>query len=203
MSAPGRNRELLAMVAVFGVLPAVFLFLVLLPSRRRVANLKAQQEAIAQRLQELPTVQPLSRAEHELLDDPSAPWRERIPFLPGDAARLAHYHRVITDLQRAWQKEGIPVAGVRSTWDPIKGSFTLPAGLDEVSGLPGDATAAAGQPQAWVLEAGVGGSSAQLFKAFEALPQVAPVLEPVGLRWETGPQGKRQTLILRNLVLLP
>lgn len=198
-----RNRELLGMVAIFGVLPLVFIFLVLLPSRRRVTALKAQQEAIAQRLQELPPVQPLSRAEHVLLDDPSAPWRERIPLLPGDAARLAHYHRVITDLQRAWQKDGIPVAGVRSTWDPIKASFTLPAGLEAVSGLPGDATAATGQLQAWVLEAGVGGPSAQLFKAFETLPQVSPLLEPVGLRWEVGPQGKRQTLILRNLILIP
>jgi hypothetical protein len=70
-------------------------------------------------------------------------------------------------------------------------------------GLAHKGTAAAGQVQGWVLEAAVGGPADQLFQGMATLSRIDPLLEPVGLRWESIPAHTRQFLLLRNLILAP
>ena len=53
-----------------------------------------------------------------------------------------------------------------------------------------------------MLEARVGGQPGKLFQGLEALGRLEPLLEPVGLRWESVPEHTRQSLLLRNLVLV-
>jgi hypothetical protein len=199
-----RTRERLTLAALFGLVPAVFIFAVLLPSRRRMEARKARMEAISARLKALPAIQPLSVRERALIQDPRAPWRTRIPLLRNDAERFAHYHFVVSDLQGEWKREGVQLLGVRASWDVLNGSYSMPRDLgDPELGLAREGTAAAGQIQGWVLEAGVGGPADQLFQGMAALARIEPLLEPVGLRWESVPQHTRQFLILRNLTLAP
>lgn len=190
------------LLVVFGALPMLFVIFLLLPSLRRDAEYLERQRVANQRLQELPTVQPLSAEEKQALGDPAAPWKRRIPFVAHDAARLSHYHQVVTDFQQSCRKAGVNLVGIRSTWDPIRGSFTLPAQLTQGPLLPVEG-GSQGQLKAWVLEAQVEGPTPKLFKAMEGVPQVGPLLEPVGLRWEGDEKGLRQYLLLRNLVLAP
>jgi hypothetical protein len=202
MKKNSRSREWAILVTVFGVLPGLFIGFILLPCIKRDAVYIERQRAATQRLQELPPVQPLSPEERKVLEDPAAPWRYRIPFIPNDGVRLGHYHRVVTDLQQTCRQAGIKVVGVRSTWDSIHASFTLPPVL--ASGpdlLPEGGNQ--GRLQGWVLEAQVDGPTPQLFRAMEGLPLIEPLLEPVGLRWEGDDKGLRQYLVLRNLVLTP
>lgn len=199
-----RTRERLLLVTLFGLLPIVFAFTILLPSRRRMEARKARMAAISQRMAALPAIQPLSPKERQLLADPRAPWRGRIPLVKGDAERFAHYYRVVSGLQAGWKQAGVPLLGVRSSWGALTGSFSLPAELgDPDLGLVRKDTAAAGQVQAWVLDATVGGKPDQLFQGLAALGRIEPLLEPVGLRWQWTPERTRQSLLLRNLILAP
>jgi len=192
------------LAGLFGLVPAVFIFAVLLPSRKRMEAKKARMEAIALRLKALPTIQPLSARERRLLADPAAAWRTRIPLLRNDAERFAHYHFVVSDLQGAWKREGVQLLGVRASWDVISGSYSMPRDLgDPDLGLAHKGTAAAGQVQGWVLDAGVAGPADRMFQGMAALARIDPLLEPVGLRWESTPQRTRQSLLLRNLILAP
>lgn len=204
MSQGNRTRPMLLLAVIFGLLPAAFIFLVFLPLKHRMAADEARLEAALQRNQALPNVQPLTSQERTLLEDPAASWRTRIPLLTGDAQRLAHYHRVITELQREMKLRNAVLLGVRSDWDPIEGSYTLPAALGSMGATePRAGTLGAGRLEPWVLEASVGGSPAELFKALEALPQINPLLEPVALRWEMHGSQPTQMIILRNLVTIP
>lgn len=197
-----RTKPILLLTVIFGLLPVLFILLVFLPVRKRMAADQARLEAAIRRNQELPNIQPLTSQERALLDDPAASWRTRIPLVATDAQRLAHYHRVITELQRACQDKGVTLLGVRSTWNPIKGSYTLPSSLGTLSSaLPFDSNPGTGQLQAWALEAQVSGSPAELFKALEAVSRINPLLEPVALRWEMDPH--KQAIVLRNLVTTP
>ena len=71
------------------------------------------------------------------------------------------------------------------------------------AGAPERATAGDGQVEAWVLDARVGGKPDQLIQGMAALAAIDPLLEPVGLRWESLPDHTRQSLVLRNLILAP
>jgi len=196
------DRILLAVL--FGIVPLIFIFLVLLPNRNRLEARKARLEAIALRLAALPTIQPLTAQEHAVLEAPAAPWKTRIPLLHGESERLAHYHFVVTGLQSACKRDGVALVGVRASWDGLDGSYSLPADLGNPAlGLPPQDTAPAGQLQAWVLDARIGGTPDRLFQAMETLGRVDPLLEPVGLRWESLPDVTRQSLLLRNLILVP
>ena len=199
-----RTRERLLLVALFGLLPLIFTFAILLPSRRRMEARNARMAAISQRLAALPAIQPLSPQERQLLADPRAPWRGRIPLLKGDADRFAHYYWVVRGLQAEWKQAGVPLLGVRSSWGALTGSYSLPGELgDPDLGLAPKTTASAGQVQAWVLDATVGGKPDQLVQGLAALGRVEPLLEPVGLRWQSTPERTRQSLLLRNLILAP
>jgi hypothetical protein len=149
-----------------------------------------------------PRFTPVRPEERAVLEDPAAGWRRRMPVLTTEQARLAHYDRVVGDLQRAWRVGGTPSLGLRSSWDPIHASFTLPPALGAGAG---PASAIPDHPDlsvhGWVLEARFSGDSAQLFKALAQVPRVEPLLEPVGLRWASTPAERQQTLILRNLVV--
>jgi hypothetical protein len=199
-----RTRERLLLGTLFVVMPLLFVFLVLLPSRRRMEVRKARMEAINQRLRTLPAIQALSAPERQLIQDPQATWKARIPYLKGDADRLAHYHRVVSLLQNAWKLDHVALMSVRASWDGLTGSYSLPQDLGNPAlGLPPEGTATAGRLQAWVLDVRVGGTPDHLFQAMEALPRIDPLLEPVGLRWESTPEKTRQSLLLRNLILAP
>ncbi len=202
MKQNGRSREWAILVAVFGAVPALFIGLFLLPSLKRDRAYLERQRVADQRVQELPAVQPLNAEERRVLEDPEAPWQRRIPLVAQDGARLGHYHRVITELQQTCRRSGISLAGVRSSWDPIQGSFTLPALLASGPSLS-RVGGSQGRLQGWVLEARVEGPTPQLFRALEDVPRMEPLLEPIGLRWEADPKGLRQYLLLRNLVLAP
>ena len=200
----GRTGERLLLGLIFVVLPALFILFVLLPSRTRMEARKARMVAVEERLRALPTVQPLSAQERAVLGDAGAPWQGRIPFLRGDAERFAHYDAVVSALQGALKRDGVPLRQLRTSWDGLKGSYTLPVDLgDPQLGLPRERTAAAGQLQGWVLDATIGGAPDRLFQAMETLTRVEPLLEPVGLRWESLPSHTRQSLLLRNLILAP
>jgi len=202
MTKNSRAKEWVLLFVVFGVLPTLFIVFLLFPSLKRDTEYIERQRVANQRLQELPVVQALGAEERKVLLDPAAPWKRRIPFISNDGARLGHYHQVVTELQQSCRKSGINLMGVRSSWDPIRGSFTLPTLLS-----PGPLLATEGGSQgllqAWVLEARLEGPTPQLFRAMEGIPRVEPLLEPIGLRWEADPKGLRQYLLLRNLVLAP
>lgn len=203
MIIANRAREWFLLGVIFALLPALFFFLVVLRGRHNMNEYKARQAAAEQRLQAIVPVQPLSTRERHLLEDPAAPWRNRMPYLEGDTDRLWHYHRTITELQRTLKQGGVATGSVRSSFDPVQGSFSLPAGLSDMSGEPSHAKGGQGHLQAWVLEVSLEGSSTQIFRALDLLPSVEPVLEPIALRWETTPEGHKQLLVLRNLVLVP
>lgn len=199
-----KRRPLFALITVFGLLPAVFVGLVFLPVKKRMEADRQRLEAAIQRYQQLPNIQPLTSQERALLEDPKATWRGRIEVVGSDARRLAHYHRVVTDVQREFKGRGVELAGIRSTWNPILGSFTLPATLGPATGFEGmEPTGGSGKLQAWVLEARVGGTPTELFKALESLPRIQPLLEPVALRWESDLDQQKQAIVLRNLVIVP
>jgi hypothetical protein len=204
MSGGRRGRPILLLIVIFGLLPTLFVLLVFLPVKKRMADDQVRLEAALKRNQALPNVQPLTEKEKALLADPLALWRTRIPMVENDSQRLAHYHNVVTDVQQVFKSHGISLVGVRSTWNPIKGSFTLPTTLSSSTPDVGkDSVSAAGQLQAWVLETQVDGSPRELFQALETLPDIHPILEPVALRWDFDPSKGKQVIILRNLVSTP
>jgi hypothetical protein len=199
-----RDQERLLLGAVFGLMPLLFIFAVLLPSRKRMEARRARMDAISERLKALPVIQPLTVRERGFLSDPYAAWRTRIPLLRTDADRFAHYHFVVSDLQGEWKRQRVPLLGVRASWDVLNGSYSVPGDLGNPDlGLPMRGTASAGQVQGWVLDAQVGGPPERLFQAMDALAGIGPLLEPVGIRWESLPDHTRQSLLLRNLILAP
>jgi len=202
MKKNSRTQEWGLLMVMFGILPGLFIAFFLLPSLKRDNEYLERQRAANQRIQELIAVQPLNAEERKVLEDPEAPWKQRIPLITSDAHRLGHYHQVVTELQQTCQTAGIHLVGIRSTWDPIQGSFTLPAILPAGPSLPTEG-GIQGQLKGWVLEARVDGPTTQLFRAINGIPRINPLLEPVGLRWEGDEKGLRQYLILRNLVLAP
>jgi hypothetical protein len=201
MSGSLKIGERIVFGVVFLLLPILFYALMLRPAQARLAVYNARIEAAESQIRDLPNFQPLSPAEKAVLKDPAAPWRQRIPIVEGDRAKLAHYDRVVSLLQREWTKGGVPLEAVRSSWDPIQASFTLPSSLPPPSGGPG--SSGPGDLGAWVLEARLGGPSDRLFAALDALPRVPTLLEPVGLRWDHSGEKPRQMIWLRNFVLAP
>lgn len=201
MTSPTRPGERAFFGLVFLVLPVAFWFAVVTPAQRRLEALNARIEAAELQIRDLPNYQPLSPEERKVLLDPAAPWRHRIPVIEGDRAKLAHYDRVVSLLQRQWGEGGITLEGVRSSWDPIQASFSLPGALPLPAVAP--APGGPGDLRAWVMEARILGDAQQLFGALQRVPRVEPLLEPVGLRWEHGPERRSQALWLRNLVLDP
>lgn len=194
-------RTLLVLVLALG--PVLFAWLVWLPARRRMKLSQARLEAAQAALQELPHYDPLSPEEAAILEAPQAPWKTRIPLIRGDGDRLFHYHRVITELDRALAGSGLRTHGMRSSWDPIQASFTLPGLLAATPGVRPSGDPLDGPLGAWVLEVQLDGPTAGLFTALGRLPQVQPLLEPAGLRWESTPDRRAQSLLLRSLVAQP
>jgi hypothetical protein len=203
MMLANRAREWFLLGIIFALLPGIFFVFVVLRGRKNMGAFKARQGEIEQQMQAFVPVQPLSAAERQMLADSRAPWRSRMPYLEGDAARLWHYHRTVTQLQGVFRQGGVSTGSVRSSFDPVRGSFTLPSNLGSLAPEPLGLGGQMGKTQAWVLEISVEGPSAQLFKALDLLPAVDPVLEPLALRWEATPEGHKQHLLLRNLVLVP
>ena len=197
-------KERLLMAAVLIGLPILLLVVGILPVLRRSQALRQQIQAANEEYKALPNFSPLSKAEREALADPKAAWRSRLPLTAGDRARLTHYHRVVGDLQGALKAAGIPSRGMRSSWDPIKASFSVPG---EMGADPHELPVSQDSPElrvsGWVLEAEIPGTTSQLFKALASIDRVGPLLEPVGLRWEASPEFRQQKLLLRNLVLTP
>ncbi len=197
-------RERLLLGFFLGGVPLLFVGLVLRPSLRRMDAQRQRMNAASAELQKFPKFTPVRGEEHALLEDPAAPWRRRMPVLQGEGERLAHYHRVVSQTQQAWRRAGFSPLGFRAGWDPIRARFTLGGGLE---GGGGEASQGVDAPElqvrGWVLEATFGGGTEQLFRALGVLPQVEPLLEPVGLRWDASLPVPRQSLLLRNLVVTP
>jgi hypothetical protein len=203
-------KERLVLGALITALPIALFFGVVQPSVRRI---RALDQRITQAHSESPfqTYTPVNREERSLLEAPAAPWRSRIPVIGGDSARLAHVHRVVSDLNAAFKAGGVKVVGIQATWDPIDAKFTLPAQLTREAVPAQSAQDAPGFKVAgWVLVVEIGGATGDLFKALALVPRVNSLLEPVGLRWGRAP-GKdareaapsSQYLILRNVYLQP
>lgn len=197
-------RERLLMAAVLIGLPTLVLGVGILPAVRESRALRAQIQAANEEFKTLPQFTPLTQAEREALGAPDAPWRSRMPLVVGDRARLAHYHRVVGDLQGVLKSGGISPRGIRSSWDPIRASFSVPSGMDaDRVAFSGSQDAPEMKVNGWVLEMEIPGGTDQLFKALGLVHRAGPLLEPAGLRWEATPDYREQRLLLRNLVLVP
>jgi hypothetical protein len=197
-----RERSLMVL-ALIG-LPALILGLGIFPVQKRAEALRARLRVTEEEYKATPRFAPLSTAERSLLQDSQAPWRTRMPLVAGDRARLAHYSRVVGELQGTLLGNGTPAVGMRSSWDPIQASFTLQGSLPEITpelGSSQDSTSL--KASGWVLEAEIPGTTENLFQALGAIHKVRPLMEPVGLRWEATLEQRRQHLLLRNLVLIP
>lgn len=193
----------LLLVAVLLLGPALFAWLIWLPSQRRMQAIQARIDEAQTFLRELPRYDPLSATEAEALESPTAPWKARIPLIRGDRDRLVHYHRVVTGLDRAFTASGLKIQGMRSSWDPIRASFTLGGVLAPAANPAGQTEPLDGALGAWVLEVQIDGPTSGLFTALGRLPEVQPLLEPIGLRWESTPERRAQSLLLRSLVVQP
>lgn len=197
-----RERLLMAL-ALVGV-PVLILWLGIFPAQRRTEALRARIRQTEEAYKTLPRFAPLSASERAFLQDPRASWRTRMPLVGGDRARLAHYSRVVGELQDTLRRGGAPSLGMRSSWDPIQASFSLPEAIPQITPDLGIFQDDPGlKVRGWVVDAEIGGTTERLFQALGVVHQVGPILEPVGLRWEATPEHRRQHLILRNLVLTP
>lgn len=194
-------RLLLVLVLVLG--PVLFAWLVWTPAQRRLKASQARIEEARIHLRELPQYDPLSSEEVASLEDPQAPWRTRIALVRDDRDRLLQYHRVVTELDRVLASSGLHARGMRSSWDPIRASFTLGEPLAPAGPPAGRLDPLDGSLGAWVLEVQLDGATAGLFQALEQIPKVSPLLEPVGLRWESTTERRAQSLLLRCLVVRP
>lgn len=185
--------------------PILVYLLAIRPQQMKLQRLKARIVQAESQYLESPVFEVLRPEERARLQDPAAPWRRRLRVVNGDVARVAHYHWVVSAWQEASRKCGVPLQDVRSSWDPVKGAFSLPTGT---AWDPDLALSSGDTPESklvgWVLEARVEGGTAQLFRALSGLPAAEPLLEPVGLRWRQFPgEPRRQHLLVRNLVLQP
>jgi hypothetical protein len=198
-----RLRHWFLLAAIFGGMPLAFYLALAVPALRRIEASKVRRNAAETQTDAILPVQPLSAEEKGLLYDPSASWRQRIPWAIGDAGRLWQYHRVVTDLQATWKGAGVSAAVIRASLDPVNGSFTLPTAFTGRAAFPVGQEPGTGHLQAWVLEATLDGPPSQLFRGLDSLTRCEPILEPIGLKWEVGVDHPRQALVLRNLVLVP
>ena len=189
---------------LLGLAPLLFWILIWRPADLRMASNRARIAEAQTRIQELPRFTPLSAEEAAFLEDPAAPWKQRIPLIRSDRDRLSHYHRVVTSVDQAFQRGGIRIHGMRSNWDAIHASFTLDR---ELAWGPMGVSAAEshldGTLKAWVLEVQLEGPTGELFAGLDRLGGIPPLLEPVGFRWEATAERRAQALWLRNLVLVP
>jgi hypothetical protein len=203
-------KERLILGTLIPALPIALYFMVIQPSVKRA---KALNQRITQAHTESPfqTYTPVNREEQSFLEASPAPWRSRIPLIAGDGARLAHVHRVVSDLNAAFKAGGVKVVGIQATWDPIEAKFTLPS---QVTQEAAPARSVEDAPEfkvaGWVLVVEIGGATGDLFKALALVPKVNSLLEPVGLRWgeASGADARKstassQSLILRNVYLQP
>jgi hypothetical protein len=195
-------RILLILILILS--PVLFWLLIWRPADGRMAANRSRMAEAQARILELPRYAPLSPDESAFLEDPAAAWKQRLPLIRGDRDRLAHYHLVITQVSQAFRRSGLRLNGMRSSWDPIRASFTLDRDLSPVAlGLPPAGTIQDGTLAAWVLEVQIDGPAEGLFTGLDQLKHLPPLLEPVGLRWEATPERRAQSIWLRNLVLVP
>ena len=122
-------KERLLMAGMVVIVPLLFGFGVARPILKRIDALKFRFNQASSELAALPQFTAISPAEKAVLEDPAAGWRKRLPVLGDEQARLAHYHRVVSELQRGWKAAGVPVLALRSSWDPIRASFTFPGNV--------------------------------------------------------------------------
>lgn len=197
------HERLLMALGLLG-LPTLVVLGGILPVLKRSEGLKKEIQALEMEYKDIPRFSKLSMDEKQLLQDPDATWRKRMPVLLGDAARLNHYSRVVGELQYTLRSAGAPMDALRSSWDPIQATFTLEEDLAEIT--PGQ-TPVPDSPeykvQGWVLEANIPGTTEKLFQAMASSYEVHPLLEPVGIRWESTLEKRRQQILYRNLVLCP
>lgn len=195
-------KERLVQAGIVIVVPILFGVLVARPALQRIEGHKQRFNAASSELASLPPFNPVTPGEREVLNEPAASWRKRLPVLANEQARLAHYHRVVSDLQRGWRAAGVPVVGLRSSWDPIRASFTLPGSVEAPEA---QTPLLQDNPElkirGWVVEARFASPTDVLFHALARVPQMEPLLEPVGLRWTAAPEHRQQSLLLRNLVV--
>lgn len=192
------------LVLILVLSPVLFWLLIWRPADGRMATSRSRIAAAQARTLELPRYTPLSPDESTFLEDPAAAWKQRIPLIRGDRDRLAHYHFVVTRVSQAFRRGGLRLNGLRSSWDPIRASFTLDRDLGlEGLGLSPAGSAQDGTLAAWALEVQIDGPTDGLFTGLDQLKHLPPLLEPVGLRWEATPERRAQSIWLRNLVLVP
>jgi hypothetical protein len=195
-------KERLVQAGIVLVVPVLFGVLVARPTLKRIDGHKQRFNAASTEAASIPQFSVVTPAEREVLDDPAAAWRNRMPVLVDEQARLAHYHRVVSAAQRGWKAAGVSVVGLRSTWDPIRASFTLPPSVDAAEApKPVLQDSPDQRIRGWVVEARFSAPTEVLFRALAAVPHFEPLLEPVGLRWESSPDHRQQSLLLRNLVI--
>jgi hypothetical protein len=198
-----KERFLLGSILVAG--PVIFWFGVMKPSLARAAKSQERIEKAESEFTDPFAFTPLSSEEKKFLNDPNAAWRKRIPLVDGDQSRLSHYAIVVGGIQQRWREAGVPAVGMRSSWDPIKASFTLPP-FPGPGNVPMDpiADSASMKVDGWVFEARFDLPTDGLLRALCQASQSGPLLEPVGLRWEFDPEkGRSQYLSFRNLYLKP
>ncbi len=197
------HERMLLGVGLLGV-PALLILVGIMPMLKKTEHLKKEIQALESEYKDIPRFSPLSRDEKQFLQDPEATWRKRMPVVLGDAARLNHYSRVVGELQYTLRTSGAPMDSLRSSWDPIQATFTLEEDLAEITpGLTPVQDRPEYKVQGWVLEANIPGSTDKLFQAMATSYEVHPLLEPVGIRWESTLEKRRQQILYRNLVLCP
>jgi hypothetical protein len=206
MRITGIARERLLMALWFAGLPLLLYALMVRPSLGRIGALQRRIHNANLGAREFTTFTPVTREERAFLEAPGAPWRSRIEWAGDDAARLSHVNRLVGAVDAALAARGLRIAAMRVAWDPVLADFTLP---DHLVPEPLPEPDRPDQPEnrvgGLVLEVEIAGSTEQLFKALAAVPEVNPLLEPVGLHWEPSPDparpGYRQYLLLRNYFL--
>jgi len=196
------RRERTLMALLLAGMPGVIVMAVILPSTRRLAALHKRIDAAHEVAKDVRPFVPVSREERAYL---AGPWRSRLPWVPDAAARLAQVDRVVNQVNASFAARGVRVAGMKAVLDPVRASFTLPSRASREAFPP---EAAADAPElrvdGWILDVEVAGPTRDLFKALAAVSAVDALLEPVGLTWETGPDGTgRQHLLLRTFHLRP
>jgi hypothetical protein len=206
------SRERILIGLLFTGLPILIYGMVIKPSNRRMAALRQRILAANEQYKEFHTFQPVTQEEKDFLEAPSAPWRTRITKVGDDGALLAHVDRVVSELNATLKAKGLAIAAVRANLEPVKANCTLPQSLTKgAAPLPAGADTPETQVGGWVLEVQIPGPPGTLFKTLAALPDVNPLLEPVGLRWDATAAagrdedhpGPRQYLLLRNVYLKP
>jgi len=170
------DKERLLLGFVMTALPIAFYFLFIRPSLLEMEGLQ-QRIAQAHAASPFQNYTPVSRQERAFLEAPAAPWRSRIPVLAGDGARMAHVHRVVSDLNATFKAGGVKVVGIQATWAPIEAKFTLPAQLtQEAAPARSVEDAPEFKVAGWVLVVEIGGATGDTFGAVCELIEIVPAL---------------------------